>query len=209
VRTPPCTREKPNYGIIGMLHILPPALAWLWRLVAPRGHSNPSIVTAEGLSSEGVGSYWPFATGNMVRQANLLLDLIEQTPRTRYVLIPNQYIGAYHVGFKPEWIAREYLARRGSARFRPGQLVDSRCSLLGYSLPSLKVNGQLMPKGYLSVHDQLEVGTEGYDAGADVLTDFFHKEIKQYLTPALSDLGRKIIEACLDNGSVGEFQEIM
>jgi len=209
VRTPPCTREKPNYGIIGMLHILPPALAWLWRLVAPRGHSNPSIVTAEGLSSEGVGSYWPFATGNMVRQANLLLDLIEQTPRTRYVLIPNQYIGAYHVGFKPEWIAREYLARRGSARFRPGQLVDSRCSLLGYSLPSLKVNGQLMPKGFLSVHDQLEVGTEGYDAGADVLTDFFHKEIKQYLTPALSDLGRKIIEACLDNGSVGEYQEIM
>src|SRR5690606_2046792 len=24
VRTPPCTREKPTYGIIGLFHILPP-----------------------------------------------------------------------------------------------------------------------------------------------------------------------------------------
>jgi hypothetical protein len=36
VRTPPCTREAPSYGIMGMFHVLPPALAWLWRLVAPR-----------------------------------------------------------------------------------------------------------------------------------------------------------------------------
>src|SRR5690606_26279361 len=33
VRTPPCTKENPTYGIIGMLHVLPPSLAWLWRLV--------------------------------------------------------------------------------------------------------------------------------------------------------------------------------
>ncbi|MCK4516818.1 MAG: DUF4914 family protein, partial [Spirochaetaceae bacterium] len=114
VRTPPCTRETPNYGIIGMLHILPPALAWLWRLVSPRGHSNPSIVAADGLGSEGVGSYWPFATGTKVRHANILLELMENTPGTRYVLIPNQYIGAYRVGFMAEWITREYMARRGS-----------------------------------------------------------------------------------------------
>ncbi|MGC9343137.1 MAG: DUF4914 family protein, partial [Bacteroidales bacterium] len=59
VRTPPCSRENPNFGIIGLFHILPPALAWLWRLVAPRGHANPSIVGGEGMQSEGVGSYWP------------------------------------------------------------------------------------------------------------------------------------------------------
>ena len=63
VRTPPCTREEPSYGILGLFHLLPPALAWLWRLVAPRGHANPSIVQTAGMSSEGVGSYWPFATG--------------------------------------------------------------------------------------------------------------------------------------------------
>jgi len=28
VRTPPCTEEHPTYGIIGLFHLLPPALAW-------------------------------------------------------------------------------------------------------------------------------------------------------------------------------------
>ena len=46
VRTPPSSRENPSYGIIGIFHILPPALAWLWRLVAPRGYANPSIISA-------------------------------------------------------------------------------------------------------------------------------------------------------------------
>lgn len=74
VRCPPCTSEKPTYGIMGMFHILNPALAWLWRLTAPRGHGNPSIVDQEGMQSEDVGSYWPFATGRRVDQANILLD---------------------------------------------------------------------------------------------------------------------------------------
>jgi hypothetical protein len=209
VRTPPCTRENPNYGIIGMLHILPPALAWLWRLVAPRGHSNPSIVTAEGLSSEGVGSYWPFATGKMVRQANLLLELLRKTPDTRYVLIPNQNIGAYKVGFKPEWLAREYIARRGSVKFREGLLKPARCPLLGYTLPSLKVNGQLMPKGFLAVHDQLEVGNEGYDKGAEILLDFFQDELKRFYTDDLDKEGKQIIDVALSNGSVEDYERAL
>ena len=209
VRTPPTTRENPSYGIIGMMHILPPALAWLWRLVAPRGHSNPSITTTEGLSSEGVGSYWPFATGRKVPQANLLLELIKQTPGTRYVLIPNQYIGAYHVGFKPEWIVREYIARRGSVRFRPNQVEESRCPLLGYALPQLKVNGQFMPHGLLCVHDQIEVGTEGYDAGAKILTDFFHQEVKKFQQEDLMPLGKKIIDICLSGGTVQDYADAL
>jgi hypothetical protein len=209
VRTPPTTREKPNYGIIGMLHILPPALAWLWRLVAPRGHANPSIVTTEGLSSEGVGSYWPFATGKRVTQANLLLRLIQQTPGTRYVLIPNQYIGAYKVGFNPEWIAREYMARRGSVKFRPEQLIESRCPLLGHGLERLKVAGQLIPKGLLRVHEQVEVGTDGYDAGAKILTDFFKQEIKQFRVKDLDPLGKAIIDICLSDGSMNDYTNIL
>ncbi|MHB1319768.1 MAG: DUF4914 family protein, partial [Anaerolineae bacterium] len=77
VRTPPCTKDRPSYGIIGLLHVLPPALGWLWRLVAPRGHDNPSVTNTVGMSSEGVGSYWPFATGRRVDQANLLLEQIQ------------------------------------------------------------------------------------------------------------------------------------
>ncbi len=209
VRTPPCTSESPNYGILGMLHILPPALAWLWRLVAPRGHSNPSIVTAEGLTSEGVGSYWPFATGTKVRHANLLLELIQNTPGTRYVLIPNQHVGAYRVGFMPEWIAREWMARRGSLRFRPGQLVESRCPLLGYTLPSLRVNGQEMPKGFLRVHEQLEVGVDGYDSGAKILRDFFLQELEQFDTPDLIPLGREIIRLCRENATAQAYSDAL
>lgn len=207
VRTPPTTKEKPNYGIIGMMHLLPPALGWLWRLVAPRGHANPSIVSSAGLTSEGVGSYWPFATGKRVAQANILLDLTVKTPRTKYVLIPNQYIGAYHVGFKAEWIAREYIARRGSVSFRPEQLVESRCPLLGYSLPSLRVNGQVIPHTLLQVQDQTEVGFEGYDAGSKILSDFFKQELNQYLTDDLDPLGRKIIELAMNDASVEEFNQ--
>src|SRR5437016_613908 len=122
VRTPPCTKEKPTYGILGLFHILPPALAWLWRLISPRGHANPSIVDTEGMTSEGVGSYWPFATGRRVDQANLLLRQFTENTRMRHILCPNQHIGAWRVGFMPQWIAREYLARRGAATFRPEQL---------------------------------------------------------------------------------------
>jgi len=46
------------------------------------------------MESEGVGSYWAFATGRSVDQANLLLQQIIATPETRYVLVPNQHIGA-------------------------------------------------------------------------------------------------------------------
>ena len=35
--------SHPDYGIMGLMHIIPPSLAWLWRLVAPRGFKNPSI----------------------------------------------------------------------------------------------------------------------------------------------------------------------
>ncbi|WHH60129.1 DUF4914 family protein [Petroclostridium sp. X23] len=209
VRTPACTKEQPSYGIMGLFHVLPPSLGWLWRLVAPRGHDNPSITDSVGMSSEGVGSYWPFATGRMVDQANLLLEQIGNTPSTRFKLIPNQHIGVYKVGFMPQWIAREYMARRGSARFRPEQLEPSRCALLGYSLQSLKIDGIHLPKGFLQVNCQPEVGNEGYDAGAKILSDFFKKELKQFITPDLNPLGKRIIECCMDDGTLEDYLKLM
>lgn len=205
VRTPPCTKENPSYGILGLFHILPPALAWLWRLVSPRGYDNPSVTNSDEMSSEGVGSYWPFATGQKVNQANLLLKQIIETSNTRYILIPNQHIGAYKVGFMPQWIAREYLARRGSARFNQQQLVESRCPLLGYSFDSLKVDGQYIPKEFLEVNQQSEIGDEGYDKGAEILAEFFRSNLELFATPDLYPLGRRIIECCFDNGSVDDY----
>lgn len=209
VRTPPCTKEKPSYGIMGVFHILPPSLAWLWRLAAPRGFDNPSIIDTEGMSSEGVGSYWPFATGKRVDQANLLLDQVVNTSGTRYILIPNQHVGAYKVGFMSQWVAREYLARRGSAKFRPEQLIESRCPLVGYSVETLKVDGTFLPKGFLQPNLQPEVGNEGYDAGAKILTDFFKKELAKYVTQDLDPLGKKIIECCMSNGTLNDYVDLI
>ncbi len=209
VRTPPSSFENPNYGIVGMFHLLPPALAWLWRLVAPRGHANPSIVGGEGMESEGVGSYWPFATGKMVTHANLLLDQIIQTPETRYTLVPNQYIGVWKVGFKPQLMMREYMTRRGNAKLRSDQYRPARCPLLGYELNYLTIEGAKIPSRFLQVHKQPEVGFEGYDLGADLLYDFFKKELSKFLCPELSETGQKIIEACLAGASVEEYEKLL
>lgn len=205
VRTPPSSAEKPNYGIVGLFHILPPALAWLWRLVSPRGHANPSIVGGSGMGSEGVGSYWPFATGKMVEHANILLQQILDTPATRYTLVPNQYIGVWKVGFKPQLLMREYLTRRGNAKLRKDQYQTARCPLLGYELNYLTIEGAKIPSRFLQVHKQTEMGNEGYDQGANLLYDFFRKELQQYLVPELNPLGREIIEACLNGASVEDY----
>jgi hypothetical protein len=205
VRCPPCTRANPTYGILGLFHVLPPSLAWLWRLVAPRGHGNPSIVSTEGMESEGVGSYWPFATGRRIDQANILLRQILETSTTRFVLIPNQHIGSWKVGFAPQWIAREYLARRGTSPFRKDELMPSRCSLLGYHRHKIQVEGQTVGTWFFDVSSQPEVGEEAYFAGAQILTEFFHRQLRQFLLPDLDPLGRQMIEACLDGASLQEY----
>jgi hypothetical protein len=209
VRCPPCTRENPSYGIIGMFHLLPPALAWLWRLVAPRGHANPSITATEGMSSEGVGSYWPFATGRRVDQANLLLNQICETPAVRYILMPNQHVGCWAVSFMPQWITREYLARRAGANFTSKQVEPSRCPLLGWNPTAIVVEGRPIGSFFFKVHAQPEVGEEAYDKGAEILKEFFHSELSQFLGDDLDPLGRQIIDCCLSGGSVDDYQALI
>jgi hypothetical protein len=209
VRTPPCTAEIPTYGIVGIFHVLPASLAWLWRLVAPRGHANPSIVQTEGMTSEGVGSYWPFATGRRVQHANLLLTQIMETPSVRYILTPNQFIGAWEVGFMPQWITREYLARRGGCRFTPDQVKPSRCPLLGYTPQKIVVEGRTIGVWFFEVDQQPEVGVAAYDRGAGILGEFFKRELQQFLEDDLHPAGRRIIECCLDGGSVKDYEKLL
>ncbi len=209
VRTPPCTARRPTYGILGYLHILPPALAWLWRLVSPRGHANPSVTESGDLVSEGVGSYWPFATGRLIDHANLLLRQMQQTPKMRYALTPNQHVGAWAVGFMPEWIAREYLGRRGIAKFPPHKLQPARCPLLGYTLRTMQVEGTLLPNWLLRVDEQSEVGAEGYDQGAKILEGFFRNELRPFLSKGLDGLGKQIIECCLAGGNIQDYESFL
>ncbi|MDP2237320.1 MAG: DUF4914 family protein [Bacteroidales bacterium] len=210
VRTPPCSADAATYGVLGLFHFLPPALAWLWRLVSPRGHANPSIIsTGKGMESEGVGSYWPFATGKKVRHANLLLDQIAEKTDTRYVLTPNQFVGVWKVGFRAQLLMREYLTRRGNSKFRPDQISQARCPLLGYELEFLTIEGSKIPSRFLKTYKQPEVGFEGYDKGAAILTEFFKKELEQYRTPELSELGHRIIDTCLNNGTVEDYEKLI
>ena len=205
VRMPPTTAAHPDYGIMGLMHIIPPALAWLWRLVAPRGFNNPSISGSSPLASEGVGSYWPFATGQRVRQANLLLEQILNCPNTHYVLIPNQHIGVFKIGFSAEWISREYLARRGGVNMKRDRLSPARCALMGYALNEMKVDGQTIPPKFLMPEKQETLGIEGYDKGAEILYKFFEKELAAYDCEELHPVGKQILECFKNHGTIEDY----
>ena len=161
------------------------------------------------MQSEGVGSYWAFATGRRVDQANLLLKQIENTPETRYVLLPNQHIGAWKVGFMAEWIAREYLARRGSAKFGREQVSEAMCPLLGYIPNQLRIEGFMIPRVFLAVEEQIQGGLDVYEEGARQWREFFARELKQFLVPELDPLGKKIIEACLDGAHQEDYRRLI
>jgi hypothetical protein len=66
-----------------------------------------------------------------------------------------------------------------------------------------------MPKELLEVHQQVEVGQEGYDAGSLLLSNFFKKELAKFLTPELHPLGRLIIETCLNEGSLKTYVDLI
>ena len=210
VRMPPSTAANPNYGVMGLVQFVPASIAWLWRLIAPRGFKNPSIADSNagsGLKAEGVGSYWPFATGLKVTQANLLLEQIMSAPKTTNVLIPNQHIGAYHVGFMGEWLSREYLARHNGF-VREKHLVPARCPLFGYALDEMKLDGQFIRQTFLRPETQSKLGNAGYDAGAKILTDFFKEQLQQFVSDDLDPLGREIIDCCLHDGTLDDYLQL-
>ena len=157
VRTPPCTKEKPTYGIIGVFHILPPSLAWLWRLVSPRGHANPSIVDTEGMTSEGVGSYWPFATGRRVDQANLLLRQFADNTADASHPVPQpahwRLARGLHAAVDRARVSGP--TRRGEVPSRSDHPRDARC----WATPCTNAGrGSEITHWFLQVEKQREVG---------------------------------------------------
>lgn len=109
----------------------------------------------------------------------------------------------------PQWIAREYFARRGIAKFTKEQLAQARCSLLGYTPLRVVVEGVQIPDYFFHVERQCEVGVEAYDQGSDLLYQFFRKNLNDYLIPDLDPLGKKIINCCLDKGTVDDFNSLI
>jgi hypothetical protein len=113
------------------------------------------------------------------------------------------------VGFMAEWIMREYLARRGSAKFKADQIRPARSPLLGYALHQLQVEGRFVSRWFLQVNTQPEIGNGGYDEGARILYDFFREQLSLFLVDDLDPLGRKIIDCCMDNGSVRDYASLI
>ena len=94
VRTPPCTRDNPTYGIIGLFHLLPPA-----GVAVAAGGARPrksSITDSAGMSSEASARtgvrHGPQSGSGQPRWA------VRDNTRTRYIRVPAD-IGAWRVGF--------------------------------------------------------------------------------------------------------------
>ena len=81
--------------------------------------------------------------------------------------------------------------------------------MLGYALSGIKIEGTILPKDLLEVNRQPEVGEQGFMAGAQILSDFFKRELSKFDSPELHPLGRKIIECCLADGSVDDFVRLI
>lgn len=108
-----------------------------------------------------------------------------------------------------QWVAREYLARRGHAPFQASQLQPARCPLLGYALTGLTVEGTPISRWFLQVNQQPEVGDEAYDRGAEILADFFHRHLRGFLHADLAPLGREIVNCCLDGGGIQDYAALI
>ena len=108
-----------------------------------------------------------------------------------------------------EWIAREYLARRGSAKFGRDQVREAICPLLGYIPHQLRIEGSMIPRVFLAVEEQIQGGLDVYEEGARQWREFFAAELKQFLVPDLDPLGKKIIEACLDGATQEDYRRLI
>jgi hypothetical protein len=108
-----------------------------------------------------------------------------------------------------EWVAREYLARRGSARFSREQLIEHKCPLLGYLPKQVRIEGAIIPTIFMQVENQLQGGPEVVEEGARQWRAFFHRELQPYLTADLDPLGRKIVEACLNDATQEDYWKLI
>jgi hypothetical protein len=61
----------------------------------------------------------------------------------------------------------------------------ARCPLLGYTPGKLVIEGSTITNWFFEVDQQPEVGLAGYDRGAEILEEFFHRELRQFLVRGL------------------------
>jgi hypothetical protein len=71
------------------------------------------------------------------------------------------------------------------------------------------VEGTLIPRIFLEVASQSEGGEEVFGEGARQWREFFRKELKPFLVHDLDPLGRKIIQACMDDATQEDYWRLI
>ena len=67
----------------------------------------------------------------------------------------------------------------------------------------------MIPRVFLRVEEQLQGGKDVYEEGARQWRSFFARELKQFLVPELDPLGKRIIEACLDEATPDDYRRMI
>jgi hypothetical protein len=71
------------------------------------------------------------------------------------------------------------------------------------------IEGQTIPEWFFQVDKQTDVGQQSYDEGAAVLETFFKKNLSYFLEPDLHPLGRRIIDCCMEGGSIEDYMSLI
>ena len=106
-------------------------------------------------------------------------------------------------------LQRRVRAQCGGARFTAAELKPSRCPLLGYTPNKIEVEGRTIGSWFFEVDLQPEVGAAAYDRGAEILGEFFARELAAFRQPDLMPLGRQIIECCLKGGTLEDYEKLI
>jgi hypothetical protein len=73
----------------------------------------------------------------------------------------------------------------------------------------MQVEGRMIPRWFLQVNSQPEVGDEAYDKGAEILREFFLTQLAKFHHEELDPLGKKIIQCCIDGGTVHDYEALL
>ena len=74
----------------------------------------------------------------------------------------------------------------------------------------MQIEGTQIPHWLLENDQQVEVGEEGYDTGAQMLWDFFCRELRPLAThPELLPEDRDIINCCFSRGTLADLESVL
>ena len=74
---------------------------------------------------------------------------------------------------------------------------------------AMTIEGQSIANWFLRPETQPEMGEEAYDAGAEILIAFFREQLQGYRSNDLLPEGAKIIECCLDGGTLEDYERLI